>query len=369
LEIFVANDKFLRKMSLGALMASASFFAWGCLGGGGSLTNLPETELATITLNIRLGKVDAAAPVEGGVLTKTSVGSAEVPAETIVLQDMVLRFTSNLKDTVWDTVWANVESGLSGVETEADRSVMVNVELAPLRWWNIEVKTHDQHDSIIHYGNLGPFSSKGGQTVNMTVPLINSRFSMYEARYQLPPEIYPAGVPDSMRVYQKIFFTRLVLSVDGTVVRDTSSFNPNITAAGTRFITAGTALKNSAGHFFFKPNTLPLDTITHVQRYQYVRTGPRDFEISAYGYLEGDSIGMEPRLLFHGTSSVTITPGSSAPILPIVLDWKGPGSEPDDPEAPPPLPGEPDWSGVSMSVLIGKVGKIVQRIDIDGGIP
>lgn len=361
----MVHDKFLRRLCLGVLMASASLVSSGCLGGGGSLTNLPETELATLTLQIRLGRVDAAAPVEGGVFNKVS---AVVPTETIELQNMVLRFTSNLKDTVWDTVFANVGSGLSSADPQQDRSVMVNVELAPLRWWNIEVKTHDQYDSVIHYGNIGPFSSKGGQTVNMTVPLINSRFSMYEARYQLPDQIYPAGVPDSQRVYQKIFFTRLVLMVDSQVVRDSSSFSPNITAPGSRFIGAGSSLRNAAGRFFFKPSIKPTDTITHIQSYQYVRTGPRNFEIMAYGFLEGDSVGMAPRLLFYGQSLVAITPGAAMPEVPIVLDWKGPGST-QDPGTPPPEPGEPDWSGVTMSVSIGKVGKIVQRIDIDGGIP
>lgn len=152
----MVNDRFLRRLCLGALLASASLVFSGCLGGGGSLTNLPETELATLTLQIRLGRVDAAAPVEGGVFSKTST---EAPIETIKLQNMVLRFTSNLKDTVWDTVYSNVGSGLGGINPAQDQSILVNVELAPLRWWNIEVKTHDQYDSVIHYGNIGPFLS------------------------------------------------------------------------------------------------------------------------------------------------------------------------------------------------------------------
>ncbi len=32
-------------------------------------------------------------------------------------------------------------------------------------------------------------------------------------------------------------------------------------------------------------------------------------------------------------------------------------------------PGDPDWSGITMKVFIGKVGKVVQDIVINPGIP
>jgi hypothetical protein len=279
----------------------------------------------------------------------------------------VLRFTSNLRDTVWDTVLAGVGTSFSGSQDD-EQGVTVNVALQPLRWWMIEIKTHDVHDSIIHYANVGPFASKGGQSVSMDVPLINSRYSLYEARYAFPRVIYAAGVPVEQRVEQKIFFSRMVLMIDSTIVRDSSSFNPSITSAGTRFIEAGSALRGAAGKLFFKPRQDSLDTITHLQTYKYVRTGPRNFNIKAYGYLEGDSVGMPPRLLFEGTRSVTIAPGATVPDMPVVLDWMGPGSD----KAPPQdsvVPGHPDWSGITMEVRIGKVGKVTQVIEINPGIP
>jgi hypothetical protein len=47
---------------------------------------------------------------------------------------------------------------------------------------------------VIHHAEVNNISSKGGQSVDITVPLINSRFSLYEARYVLPAAIYAAGV-------------------------------------------------------------------------------------------------------------------------------------------------------------------------------
>jgi hypothetical protein len=355
----------LKKHGAAALLVVGSLVAFGCLGGGGSLTNLPDTELAEVKLQIRLGRVDADAPASGGL--PSAKASADAP-ERIQLRDMVLRFTSNLRDTVMDTVLAGVGTGFSGSQDE-DQAVTVNVALKPLRWWKIEIKTHDVYDSIIHYANVGPIPSKGGQSVSLDVPLINSRYSLYEARYVLPEHVYPSGVPDSERVYQKIFFTRLVLRIDSAVVRDSSSFAPGITSAGTRFIGAGTALANAVGKLFFRPSRLAPDTITHIQAYKYVRTGPRSFNIRAYGYLEGDSVGIRaPRLLFEGTRSVTIAPGATVPEMPIVLDWKGPGSSGSTPSDTV-RPGDPDWSGITMKVFIGKVGKVVQDIVINPGIP
>ena len=356
------NRSISNKWVVGVLVALATLLGAGCIGGGGSLTNLPEKESTLLNLQIRLGKVDASAPADSGVLGK---GAVNVTDE-IVLKSMVLRFTSNLKDTVWSTVdMQEATSGTGGGGVSDERSVFVNVSLAPLRWWNIEIKTYDQYDSLIHYAVVKDISSKGGQTVNLNVPVLSSRYSLYEARYSLPSVIYASGTAESERVYQKIFFNRLVLSVDGQVVRDTSSFSPSIVSAGTRFFTAGTALRGASNAFFFRPNGAIPDTITHLQTYQYVLTGNRNFEISAYGYLEGDSVGATPRLLFQGSASINIAAGEVVKAVPVVLDWKGPGSNPTDTTK---APGDPDWTGVGGEIKIGKVGTVTQQIDISGGL-
>ncbi len=358
-----------KKYGVFAFLTLASLVAFGCLAGGGSLTNLPEAEQTEVNLQIRLGRVETEAPASGGVSGKRSVDAVDSvgygdSAERIQLRDMILRFTSNLRDTVWDTVTAGLNPTFGDARLDEDRAVSVDVSLKPLRWWSVEITTHDTFDSIIHYAVVGPIPSRGGQSVSLNVPLIRSRYSLYEARYVLPEHVYPADVPEDERVYQKIFFHRLVLAIDSTIVRDSNSFDLPLTAPGPRFISAGTALKNADGAYFFRPSRARPDTITHIQTYRYVRAGPRVFNIKAYGYLEGDSVGQSPRLLFEGTRTVMIEAGATVPPIPIVLDWKGSGSGSGSDGAP----GNPNWSGVRMEVILGKVRKITLGVDVGGNI-
>lgn len=366
------NLNLITKIKFGAVLtALVTLFGVGCMGGGGSLTNLPEGEFAQINLQIRLGSVDATAPADGEVDIGLSKIAADSLGAAITLRNMVLRFTSNLKDTVWDTVQAErfESGGPYGSGANSDEGVSVDVRLAPLRWWIIEIKTHDVNDSVIHYYKTPTaVASKGGQTLNLAVPLINSRFSVYEARYKLPRVIYPLGTPnDSSRINQKIFFSRLVIAVDGVIVRDSTSYSPGITTAGTRFVTSEGGVVGDSGRFYFKPSVAP-DTITHTQTYPYVLTGTRTFQISAYGKLEGDSIHKPERLLFRGSRVLAIVPGESIPEASVVLDYTGPGSKtnpvnPDSVKA-----GDPDWSGIHMNVVIGKTSTITQNVSISGGV-
>jgi len=146
-----------------------------------------------------------------------------------------------------------------------------------------------------------------------------------------------------------------VLQIDGDTVRDSSSFNPAITSPGKRFIYADTSkIKNALGKFFFKPNGTGADTATHVQSYEYVRVGDHAFKMSAYGYLEGDSVGgTKPRLLFQGSSKISVLQTGVPEEQTVVMDWKGPGSKTDSTVVD--VPGSQNWTGVSMTVTIGRV--------------
>jgi hypothetical protein len=364
----VPRSETFKKHGVFALLMLASLMAFGCLAGGGSLTNLPDAEQTEVNLQIRLGRVDTEAPASGGVSGKRSVDAIDSvgygdSAGRIQLREMVLRFTSNLRDTVWDTVTTGLNPAPGDAGLDEDRAVSVDVSLKPLRWWNIEIATRDTYDSIIHHAVVGPIPSRGGQSVTLNVPLIRSRYSLYEARYILPEHVYPADVPEEERVYQKIFFNRLVLAIDSTIVRDSNSLDLSLTAPGSRFISAGTALKNAEGAYFFRPSRARPDTIAHIQAYRYVRAGPRVFHIKAFGYLEGDSVGQPERLLFEGIRTVTIVEGATVPETPIVLDWRGPVSGEGEGS-----PGSPNWSGVTMEVVIGRARKVTLDLEVGGNI-
>jgi hypothetical protein len=350
------------KRGLLIVAAAALFVLSGCLGSGGSLTNLPTDESALVKMKIRLGRVDSRTDADPNV--SLSKGSS------IQVQSLRVTFISNLEDTVRDTVFA-LNGGLK-VKNFLSDSVAINVSLRALRWWNVEIETRDQNDSIVHKGTAGPFASKGGQTMDITVPELDSRYLMYEAHYKLPPEIFPnLDTLTTDTVKQKIYFYRLVLEIAGAKVGDSSSFSPAVTAPGTRFIYADTSkLKGAQGKLFFKPNRGGTDTATHVQAYEYVKAGSHKFKMSAYGYLEGDNFSSAtPRLLFQGEADIKINQTGAPSEEEVKLDYKGPGSEAakDDSTY---VPGGHNWNGVSMTVTLGRVkgGKLTVGVisTVDG---
>lgn len=355
-----SHNKFKRGLlSVGVL---ALFVFSGCLGGGGSLTNLPTDETAFVKMKIRLGRVDSRTDADPQVTLSKGA--------SIRVQSLTVTFTSNLEDTVRDTVTA-ASVGFNANSFLSD-SVMINVNLRALRWWNVEVETRDQNDSIVHQGRAGPFASKGGQTMDLTLPELDSRYLMYEAHYRLPPEIFPNldtvnAVTDTVK--QKIYFHKLVLEIDDVKVGDSTSFSPAVTAPGTRFIYADTSkVKGAQGKLFFKPDRKGADTATHVQAYEYVRAGNHKFKMSAYGYVEGDNFSNAPRLLFQGEAKIKINQTGAPSEDEVRLDYKGPGSEAAKDSTY--VPGGSNWSGVSMTVTLGRVkgGKLTVGVisTVDG---
>ncbi len=338
----MAYSRFRNKFTL-SVLALALFVVSGCmLDGGGSLTNLPTNETATVKLKIRLGRIDSRTQTNPDI--NLSKGSA------IEIQNLIVTFRSNLGDILRDTVTAS-DVGMTTTTFLTD-SVLVDVSLRALRWWKVDIETRDQNDSIIHKGAAGPFASKGGQTMDLTIPLLNSRYLLYQARYTLPAAIYSGTATDSTS--QKIYFHKLTLQIDGDTVRDSSSFSSDIFGRGTRFISADTSkLKGAAGKFFFKPNGTGSDTATHVQSYEYVKVGTHDFKISAYGYLEGDSVSRQPRLLYQGSSTITVLQNGTTEEKSVTLEWMGPGSKKNGDTTS--GPGSNNWNGISMTVKLGRV--------------
>lgn len=345
-----------------ALLPLAVFVAFafaGCLGKGGSLTDVPRNENAFVKLKVLLGRIDTYPGTNPVVVAKRS---------SIRLDRMVVTFRSNLNDVVIDTLdsW---EIGTLGGELRLADSVIVNVSLRALRWWNVDIQTFDENDSLIHNGTTkSPFASMGGHTINLAVPLIEARYLSYEARYALPSVIYAAGTSGEDRTVQRIYFHRLVLKIDGVTVGDSSSFNLSAGESPSRFITADpTALRGAAGSVFFKPNGALPDTAVHIQFYPYVEVGERTFEMSAYGYLEGDSVGGPERLLYQGETKMNValgSPDAPPPQVNVGLDWKGPGAARPDTTS-----GASTWNGINMTVRFGRVLSGSVTVDVDPTVP
>jgi hypothetical protein len=345
----------LKNLRIGALLLATACVLSGCLAGGGSLTNIPNDEVASVSLKIRLGKLGVETNSQPGILTKSS---------TIFVKKMIVRFTSNLNDTLRDTLSSNTWSGI-GTDQLLDQSVDVHVKLRALRWWNIDIETRDQNDSVIHKGSAGPIASRGGQSVELTIPLLDSRYVMYEAQYRLPKQIWSSNVVEEERVYQKIYFHRLVLEMDSVPMRDSTSFDPAHTAPGTRFILAEAGrLRGADGKLFFRPFVGGSDTATHIQTFDYVPVGKHSFTISAYGYLEGDSVGgINARKLFTGTTNVNIVQGQLPP--PDTLNMVFVGNKP-DPENPNPAPIETEFS---FQIILGRTQTGSMTLIVDPSVP
>lgn len=332
---------------------------------GAIATLLASGLLLTGCLNDSGTRDGGLAADEARLVVRTTVRDASAPglskSSAITLDRLIITLRSSIAtDTVRrDTILADTGAFLSN--SSSDQELTRAFAVKALRSWTVVVKTLDVNDSLIHYDSVPVPSMLLGET--RSVPLqLGSRYAMYEARYTLPSRLYPTDVPEAQRVYQNVFFSRLVLSVDGRIVRD--SVTTGVQAAGTRYVAAGTDLRGSAGRFFFKPNGNAPDTITHVQSYDYVRTGTRTFDIKAYGYLEGDTLGIAPRLLFQGTRQAVVAPDGTIPQEPMVLEWRGPTAAPSDTVTA----GHPDWTGVGLSVFIGKTNTITQEIDIPDGV-
>lgn len=329
-----------------ALLCASGVLLSGCLNDSGERDGSLAADEARLVIQTTVRDANASG------LAKSSA---------ITLDRLIITLRSSIAtDTVRrDTVLADTGAFLSS--SASDQQFTRAFAVKALRSWTVVVKTLDVNDSVVHYDSVPVPSMLLGQTRTVNLQL-GSRYAMYEARYTLPSRLYPTDVPEAQRVYQKVFFSRLVLSVDGTVVRDSAT--TGVQAAGARYVAAGTDLRGATGRFFFKPSESAPDTITHVQTYDYVRTGTRVFDIKAYGYLEGDTLGIAPRLLFQGTREAVVAADGTIPQEPMVLQWKGPTAAPSDSVTA----GHPDWTGVGLSVFIGKTNTITQEIEIPDGV-
>lgn len=72
------------------------------------------------------------------------------------LEGLRLRFTSNLRDTLYDTL------SIAALEPDSARSIEKTFQFLPLRWWSLEVQAIDSSGLVQATGNAGPIGSRGG---------------------------------------------------------------------------------------------------------------------------------------------------------------------------------------------------------------
>jgi predicted component of type VI protein secretion system len=299
---------------------------------------------ARVTVEMNLGASDSVAKT--GTLGKTT---GEVARHMVVLM------TSNKNDTVCDTITSrgaqiSKDGTFLASSTTTAQTVVAHYELAPHRKWKIAVKVLDTNDSLWYSGTSTVEGLKAFEyrTVGMSC---DSRFAAYTARFALPASVRVTGAVSARQVY----FTRLTLSVDGAIVHDSVVTAVAGTLGSAAFQAADPArLPGSAGKRFFKPVTnSSYIALTH----DYVQAGSHEFTLAAYGYLEGDTVGVtQPRLLFQGARNLGSALGKVASEDAVTLDWKATDAA------------TLDAGNVGLVVKLGKINAVVVTAITSGAI-
>jgi hypothetical protein len=221
-----------------------------------------------------------------------------------------------------DTVLA--DTGLSFVSSAtADQTFNRSYAIKPLRSWTIFVKTLDANDSVIHYDSTVASNLLVGET--RAVPLsLTSRYVMYEAQFTVPDSLHfqTAGVVENLLV------KRVVMLVDGVIVKDTST-TPRFTPS----------------------TTTPPVTNIHKVTFDYIRSNQTpDVKIEFYGRLGNDTADSKLfEVEFPDVNPTNPNPPGKIP------DYVGPGSE-------------DLLAQAGLQITIGKVGTVVFVTNINGNV-
>lgn len=297
-----------------------------------------DTEPGEVTLDVRLEATN--------VLAKAAEGQ---------LQCLVVLLTSNKGDTLIDSITPE-GSTLSPEPVFLFRSasreqvLTLHYALAPGRTWKVRAHLYDTRDSLRQADSITIAKVKAFDVRRLPLQL-HSRFSPYAAELFLPSEVrvLHQGAGET----RKIFFTRVRLEDGKKVLRDTSSYD----ASGAGFLVIDTSrLHKAAGLKYFAPGNPGTNPLTLV--HEYAASGIETYTLEAYGYLEGDTLGVTPERLLYKGSHATNTAQASDPET-LSLDWQ-------PAEAGATL--DPDSQDVGFKVMLGRVGTVVMNVQISGAV-
>jgi hypothetical protein len=198
-------------------------------------------DTATVNIPVYQAPMTATLVVRVG-LRPASSGSLAKPAAH-ALQRLVVTLTSDdsWDSVIRDTILASSETGASfSPSPYLDQQVLKAYEVKPMRSWTVEAKTLDVNGTVIHQGSMAANHVMVGETRALTLNL-SSRYTEYVATFRLPDSLGAAAGPKT-----GLNVGRLVMKVDGSTVRDTSSstrFNtdPFLTTLVTEYLRTDTA--------------------------------------------------------------------------------------------------------------------------------
>src|SRR5690606_7327666 len=136
---------------------------------------------------------------------------------------------------------------------------------------------------------------------------VEPRYAVMEGRFRFPEAIEADGIPTSERALRALFISRLELLVDNALITERTPYDGPAVSGDERFMLADSGeLDNASGVRFFRPASGPGDPPLVVS-HEYGNVLNREFTVSAYGYVEGDTVGRtRERLLFEGTKEMDL---------------------------------------------------------------
>lgn len=234
--------------------------------------------------------------------------------QTISLSKMIVMITS-VGATPADTIRDTITPGKQGFTSSSTSGQTIDsiYSLKGLRAWKVVVTVRDTKDSVVHKDSASTPVLRIGDAATVTLGL-SSRYAMYDAKFVTIPDSI-SSVTGNLK--QVLRINRLVLKVDGVIVKDSTS----------------------------SPKPWFDSLTTHTLSYDYVNTlSGHTVEMSAYGPMGSWNVANP---LFTGSRSVTPTAGLNDTVA-VTLNWVGPTT-----------------GGGSITATLGRVGKVT----ITGKLP
>jgi hypothetical protein len=284
----------IKKIAL-ALTAVSAFSLSACLQG-------EDASQATPTTHLRV-KAEVGSLITSGSVAK---GNTISLAKVVVM----LVASGSPADTVRDTITPGEQGFVAS--SANDQTIDSNYSLKALRNWKVYVTVYDNLNFVTHKDSITPAANnfvRIGDTTVVTFGTLAPKFTQYRAVF--------SSLPDSVTTLattnkQAVRFTRLVLRIDGVVVKDSLR----------------------AGYF----NGLPPDTLD----YDYVTPGFHTIRLAAYGsLLNAAGTVLITDTLFSGQDTITTVAGLDG-TRPITLNWTNPNN---------------NRGNEKITVTIGKVGR------------
>lgn len=282
-------------------------------------------------------------------------------ARTVVtLTRAVVTLTSARGDVLTDTITPQ-GSRLSREPAYLNESplhpqeLLLRYELRPSARWDIEVEVLDGNDSVRYAGTSYVEDMDAFEYLDGCLP-VEPRYAVMEGRFRLPEAIEADGIPTSARARRALFITRLDLLVDDALITERRPYDGPAAPGDERFMLADSGtLAGASGVRFFRPVYGPGDpplVVTH----EYGSVFNHEFTVSAYGYVEGDTVGRTPeRLLFEGTKDMDLSQAKVAAEEDVVMEWKAVDAIPVD-------------IRTGFDVRLGRAGKVVVNVIIPAAV-